>query len=75
MKELNIKSSRDAIRNGLTLLTEERAKTGIISKASILDNMMIVKQRYKIKEYQKLKVFLNDKKEEKILNLMLIVYQ
>jgi len=61
-KELNIKSSRDAIRNGLTLLTEERAKTGIISKASILDNMMIVKQRYKIKEYQKLKVFLNDKK-------------
>ncbi|NCD05730.1 MAG: sugar ABC transporter ATP-binding protein [Spirochaetia bacterium] len=61
-KELNIKSSRDAIRNGLTLLTEERAKTGIISKASILDNMMIVKQRYKINEYQKLKVFLNDKK-------------
>ncbi len=61
-KELNIKSSRDAIRNGLTLLTEERAKTGIISKASILDNMMIVKQRYKINEYKKLKVFLNDKK-------------
>ncbi len=59
---VSIHSSRDAIRNGLTLLTEERAKTGIISKASILDNMMIVKQRYFIEEYKKHQVFLDDKK-------------
>lgn len=61
-KEVKIKSSRDAIKNGLTLLTEERAKTGIMSKASVLDNMMIVKQRYKIEEFKKYQVFLNDKK-------------
>jgi methyl-galactoside transport system ATP-binding protein len=61
-KEVKIKSSRDAIKHGITLLTEERAKTGIISKASILDNMMVVKQRYKINEYKKYSVFLNDKK-------------
>lgn len=61
-KEVIIKSSRDAIKHGLTLLTEERAKTGIVSKASILDNMMVVKQRYKIDEYKKYKLFINDKK-------------
>ena len=44
-KEINIKSVRDAKRNGIALLTEERRQNGIFGILSILDNTVIAAQQ------------------------------
>lgn len=43
-KKISIKSVRDAKRNGLALLTEERRQNGIFGILSILDNTVIAAQ-------------------------------
>ncbi|HRM24402.1 MAG TPA: ATP-binding cassette domain-containing protein, partial [Enterococcus aquimarinus] len=44
-KELKIRHPKDAIKNRIALLTEERRATGIFSVLSILDNTVIVNQK------------------------------
>ncbi|MBO8416118.1 MAG: sugar ABC transporter ATP-binding protein [Proteobacteria bacterium] len=44
-KEIEIKSVRDAKKNGIALLTEERRQTGIFGILSILDNTVIAAQQ------------------------------
>jgi methyl-galactoside transport system ATP-binding protein len=59
-KIVKIKSPGDSIKNGIGLLTEDRARTGILGKLSIVDNMLIVNQRYSISQYRTGGFFLND---------------
>lgn len=40
-REITVKSSRDAIKNGLALITEDRKNYGVIPTASIRENMTI----------------------------------
>ncbi len=54
-KKVNIRNSRDAINNGLALLTEERRANGIFGILSILENTTISN----LKKYSKLKFFLS----------------
>ena len=54
-KKVNIRNSRDAIRNGLALLTEERRANGIFGILSILENTTISS----LKKYSRLKFFLS----------------
>lgn len=44
-KVLNIRSPKDAIKNKMALLTEERRATGIFGILSVLDNTVIVNQK------------------------------
>lgn len=44
-KPMKIKSPRDAIRENIALLTEERRATGIFGILSVLDNTVIVNQK------------------------------
>ena len=55
-KKANIKNSRDAIKHGLALLTEERRANGIFGILSILENTTISN----LKKYRKLKFFLSN---------------
>ncbi|OQY31761.1 MAG: D-xylose ABC transporter ATP-binding protein [Spirochaetaceae bacterium 4572_59] len=57
-KEVNINSTRDAMRNGVGLLTEDRKKNGFIGTMSISHNMTLTILE-KIK-----KLFLIDRKKE-----------
>ncbi|MDC7125251.1 MAG: sugar ABC transporter ATP-binding protein [Spirochaetales bacterium] len=57
---VTIKSSGDAIKKKMGLLTEERARTGILGKLSITDNMLVVNQRYNLPRYRKNLIFLNN---------------
>jgi len=59
-KEVRLKSSADAIRNGMALLTEERRATGIFSVLSIAENMVVANQ----KQYENKFGFLNNKKRK-----------
>ena len=44
-KRVRIASARDAIKNGMALLTEERRSTGIIPVLSVLENMVAANQK------------------------------
>ncbi|VEU79855.1 sugar ABC transporter ATP-binding protein [Haploplasma axanthum] len=57
-KEINIKNTRDAIKNGLALITEERRENGIFSVLSIEDNLVISN----LDKYQEYGVYLQDNK-------------
>lgn len=58
-KQITIKSVRDAKRNGIALLTEERRQNGIFGILSILDNTVIAAQ----KSFAKMGVLDNSKRE------------
>ncbi|HHV11679.1 MAG TPA: sugar ABC transporter ATP-binding protein [Clostridiales bacterium] len=60
-KEVRIKSSKDAIRHGLALLTEERRATGIIPMLSVMENMVLSKQSADTRHYTSGRLFLRDK--------------
>ncbi|MCK9170148.1 MAG: sugar ABC transporter ATP-binding protein [Treponema sp.] len=64
-RQVKIKSPGDSIKNGIGLLTEDRARTGILGKLSIVDNMLIVNQRYSIPRYRSGVLFLNDTRRRK----------
>ena len=57
-KKINISNPRDAIENGLALVTEERRSTGIFAILDILNNTVISNLR----EYKKNRLFLSKKK-------------
>ena len=57
-KEIEIKSVRDAKRNGIALLTEERRQNGIFGILSILDNTVIAAQ----KSFAKMGILDNEKR-------------
>ncbi len=52
-REIVIKKPRDAIKNGMALLTEDRRKTGIIGSSSVVDNTLIVQQNVNPKEFSR----------------------
>lgn len=56
-KKVNIKNPRDAIKNGLALVTEERRSNGIFGILDILENTTISN----LSGYKKLKFYLNKK--------------
>jgi methyl-galactoside transport system ATP-binding protein len=57
-KKLEIKAPRDAIKNGIALLTEDRRGTGIFGVLSVADNVAIAS----LDKYLDLKLFLNNAK-------------
>ena len=57
-KELNIKHSRDAIKHGFAMLTEERRLTGIFSILNIRENVTAAS----IKKYKQFKLYISDTK-------------
>ncbi len=61
-KELTIAEPRDAISNGMALLTEDRRKTGIIGSMSITDNIMAVSQNVDKKKYTDYGFISNEKR-------------
>ncbi len=62
-KELPIKRPKDAIDNGIAMLTEDRRATGIMGVLSIADNISVAS----LKQYLDLHVAINDKKVENLV--------
>uniref|UniRef100_UPI0025F4A369 sugar ABC transporter ATP-binding protein n=1 Tax=uncultured Gemmiger sp. TaxID=1623490 RepID=UPI0025F4A369 len=62
-KELKIEQPRDAIKNGIAMLTEDRRATGILGVLSIADNVSIAS----LDQYLVGGVMLNDGKIEKLV--------
>lgn len=62
---VTILNPRSAIQYKMGLLTEERARTGILGKLSITDNLLVVNQRYNNKRYRKNGLFLDSIKRRK----------
>ena len=57
-KELKIIRPKDAIKNGIALLTEDRRGSGIFGVLSVADNVSIAS----LSQYLEFKIMLNDKK-------------
>lgn len=62
-KPLKIKSSRDAIKNSIGLITEDRRGTGIFGVLSVADNVSIAS----LNKYLDAGIVLNDKKIDKLV--------
>lgn len=62
-KELVINRPKDAIDNGIAMLTEDRRETGIMGILSIADNISIAS----LSHYLDYKIVLNDKKIEELV--------
>jgi len=58
-KKVNINSPKDAIKNGIAYLSEDRKKEGLVLKLSVLENMMIAN----LKAYENKFKRLNKKKQ------------
>lgn len=56
-REAKINNPKDAIANGIALLTEDRRKTGIIGPMSITDNILAVSQNTNLKKYTKYRIY------------------
>ena len=63
-KELNINSPKDAIDNGIALITEDRRARGIFGVLSVSDNVAIAS----ISDYLKHKLFLDHKAIKKVVD-------
>ncbi len=50
-KTVSIREPKDAVKNKMAFLTEDRRKTGILGCLSITDNTMVVQQNMKKKDY------------------------
>ena len=61
-KTVRIRHPREAIRNKMALLTEDRRSTGIIPVLSVLENMVMVKQRATPSSYKGFMRLLSDNK-------------
>jgi methyl-galactoside transport system ATP-binding protein len=57
-KTLNIKNTKDAIKNGFAMITEERRENGIFGVLSVKENAVISN----LNSYKEYKLALNDKK-------------
>ena len=62
-KEMKINRPKDAIDNGIAMLTEDRRATGIMGVLSIADNISIAS----LNQYLELGVMINDKKIEDLV--------
>ncbi len=62
-KPIKVNSPKDAIRNGIGLITEDRRGTGIFSVLSIADNVSVAS----LDKYVEMKIVLNDKKIEQLV--------
>ena len=62
-KELKIDQPKDAIDNGIALLTEDRRATGILGVLSIADNVSIAS----LNQYLKAGIMLDDKRIEQLV--------
>ncbi len=62
-KEMTINRPKDAIDNGIAMLTEDRRATGIMGVLSIADNISIAS----LKKYLDFGVMINDKKVEELV--------
>ena len=62
-KELKINRPKDAIDQGIAMLTEDRRATGILGVLSIADNISIAS----LKQYLDMGIFINDKKVEDLV--------
>ena len=62
-KELSITRPRDAIKQGIALLTEDRRATGIMGVLSIADNISIAS----LDQYLDMGIVINDKKIEQLV--------
>lgn len=62
-KELKINRPKDAIDQGIAMLTEDRRATGILGVLSIADNISIAS----LKQYLDMGIFINDKKVENLV--------
>ena len=62
-KELNIKQPKDAIDNGIAMLTEDRRGTGILGVLSVADNISIAS----LNQYVEHGIVLNNKKIEALV--------
>lgn len=62
-KELKIRRPKNAIDQGIAMLTEDRRATGIMGVLSIADNISIAS----LKKYRDLGIFINNKKIEKLV--------
>lgn len=62
-KKLKIRRAKDAIKNGMGLITEDRRGTGIFGVLSIADNVSIAS----LDQYLDAKFIINDKKIEKLV--------
>lgn len=63
-RRVEIKCPKDAIRNRIALLTEERRATGIIPMLSIVDNAVVANQSANVGQYREKGLFLSRKKRE-----------
>ncbi len=62
-KEMTINRPKDAIDNGIAMLTEDRRATGIMGVLSIADNISIAS----LSQYLEFGVMINDKKVEELV--------
>jgi methyl-galactoside transport system ATP-binding protein len=62
-KETCIRKPKDAISNNIALVTEDRRLSGIISKFSVMENIILANQTANPKTYMK-GLFLDDKKRK-----------
>ena len=60
-----IKNPRDAISNGLALLTEERRATGLFPQLNLIENTIIANEVARTEEYIKRLFILDDNKRKK----------
>jgi len=62
-RELKINQPKDAIKNGIAMLTEDRRATGILGVLSVADNVSIAS----LNQYVDMGIVLNDKKIEQLV--------
>ena len=62
-KVMNVKRPRDAITQGVAMLTEDRRGTGIFGVLSVADNISVAS----LDEYLEYKIILNDKKIDEVV--------
>ena len=62
-KELHVKQPKDAINNGIAMLTEDRRATGILGVLSVADNISVAS----LNQYLKFGFMLDDSKIEKLV--------
>ncbi len=61
-KSVHIREPKDAVKNKMAFLTEDRRKTGILGCLSITDNTMVVQQNMNKKAYTNSMGFVDNKK-------------
>ncbi len=63
--ELQIRKPKDAIDNGIAMLTEDRRATGIMGVLSVADNISVAS----LKQYLEMGLYINDRKVEELVQV------